>query len=99
MFGRKNDEEENDFSPLFLSLLDHAPDKRLFLGDIWGRLNPRSWSGSLADILINRKAQVMKLAENSDEQVRAWAVETLPELDEWIRRERMRDRANEESFE
>ena len=71
MFGKKNNEEQNEISPLFLSMLDNAPDKRLFLGDLWDRVHPRSWGGSLAHILIQRKAQVMKLAEHSDAQVRA----------------------------
>ena len=61
-------------------MLENAPDKRLFLGDLWDRVHPRSWSGSLAHILTERKAQVMKLAEHSDAQVRAWASEVAPEL-------------------
>ncbi len=99
MFRKKNNEEQNEISPLFLSMLDNAPDKRLFLGDLWDRVHPRSWGGSLAHILIQRKAQVMKLAEHSDAQVRAWASEVTPELDRWIEYERGRDREGEESFE
>jgi hypothetical protein len=97
MFGDEDSKKENDFSPLFLALLDHAPDKRLFLGK--GRLHPQGWSGSLADIFIQRKAQIMKLAEHADEQVRAWSTEITPEIDQWIELERGRDRASEESFE
>ena len=99
MFRKKNNEEQNEISPLFLSMLDNAPDKRLFLRDLWDRVHPRSWSGSLAHILIERKAQVMKLAEHPDTQVRAWVSEVKPELDRWIEIERKRDRAREESFE
>jgi hypothetical protein len=99
MFGKKNHEEENDISPLFMSLLDHAPDKQLFLGNFWSRLHPGGWSGSLADILIARKTQVMKLAEHSDEQVRAWAIEIIPEIDQWVEQTRGRERRSEESFE
>ncbi len=99
MFRKTHREEEKDFSPLFLSLLDKAPDKRQFLGSSRDRLHPRSWSGSLADILMRRKTQIIKFAEHTDEQVKAWITEITPELDQWIERERGRDRANEESFE
>jgi hypothetical protein len=99
MFRKKNNEEQNEISPLFLSMLDNAPDKRLFLGDLWDRVHPRSWSGSLAHILIQRKAQVMKLADHSDAQLRAWVSDVMPELDRWIAHERERERAMEESFE
>ncbi len=99
MFRKKNNEEQNEMSPLFLSMLDSAPDKRLFIGDFWDRVHPRAWSGSLAHILDQRKAQVMKLAEHPDPQVRAWAREMTLELDRWIEHERGRDRKEEESFE
>ncbi len=94
-----NGDQETDISPLFVSILEQAPDKRLFLGDFWDRLLPGGWSGSLADILIRRKAQVMKLAELADEQVRVWVADTVSKLDRWIDDERGRDRAREESFE
>jgi hypothetical protein len=99
MFSRRKNEEQNKISPLFLSMLDQAPDKRLFLGELWDRVHPRSWGGSLAHILTQRKAQVMKLAEHADAQVRAWVTDVTPELDRWIERDRGRDREREESFE
>jgi hypothetical protein len=99
MFSRKNNEEQNEISPLFLSMLDDAPDKRLFLGDLWDRAHPRSWGGSLAHILIQRKAQLMKLAEDGDAQVRAWVNDASAELDRWIEHDSVRDREREESFE
>ena len=46
MFRKKHGEEETDISPLFLSLLDHAPHKRQFLGGVWDKLHPQSWSRS-----------------------------------------------------
>ncbi len=95
----KNADEEEDLSPLFLSLLEHAPDKKLFLGKLLNRLRPSSWSGSLADILIWRKEKMTKVAEHGDEQIRAAITEFMPELDHWIEDERRRDRAEEESFE
>jgi ferredoxin-thioredoxin reductase catalytic subunit len=99
MFRKENNEEQNEISPLFLSMLDNAPDKRLFLGDLGNRVHPRSWGGSLAHILEKRKTQVMKLAEHSDTQVRAWVADLMPELDRSIANARESDRATEESFE
>jgi len=99
MFSRKNNEEQNEISPLFLSMLDNAPEKRLFLGDHWDRVHPRSYGGSLAQILGHRKAQLISLAKHSDAQVRAWTAEVAPELDRWIDEAREREREREESFE
>jgi hypothetical protein len=98
MFPEKGD-EENDLSPLFVSLLKQAPDKRLFLGDMWDRLHPRSWGGSLADILTQRKALLLKLSEHAGEQVGASVADILPELDRWIASVRGSERVAEESFE
>jgi hypothetical protein len=98
VFGRCNHEESNELSPLFLTMLTHAPNKKAFMGNFWDRLHPRGWSGSLADILVLRKAQLTKLMEHGDE-VRAWVEEITPALDKWIEQERHRDRRGEESFE
>lgn len=99
MFKRRQGEEENGVSSLFLNILDHAPDKRAFLGDIWSRLHPRSWSGSLADILARRRAAISTLGDNVGGAVQQWVVEMLPELDRWIEHESKRDRDGEQSFE
>jgi hypothetical protein len=99
MFRTRNNEEENELSPLFLSMLDKAPDKRLFLGELRDRFHPGSWSGSLAHILEQRKSKIAPFVEHPDAQVRAWALEAARELDPWIEIERTRDRAMEESFE
>lgn len=99
MFKRSEGEEDNEIAPLFLEMLDHAPDKRAFLGDFWTRLHPNSWSGSLADILHRRKAQILRLGEITDPAIKAWVADMVPELDTWIERERGRDRYREESFE
>ena len=98
IFGRRNSEESNELSPTFLTMLAHAPNKKVFLGDLWDRLHPIGWSGSLADILVLRKAQLIRLMEQGEE-VRAWVEETIPALDQWIAQERLRDRRGEESFE
>ncbi|MET4701529.1 hypothetical protein ABIE65_004576 [Constrictibacter sp. MBR-5] len=98
-FGGKSENDENGMSPLFLMLLDSAPDKRAFLGDLWTRLHPVTWSGSLADILTQRKAQLMALCDSSHAVVREWVEDLLPKLDHWIEQERKNDRDGEQSFE
>jgi hypothetical protein len=99
MFGKNNDDESKDISPLFLSMLDSAPDKQRFLGDYYPRLHPRSWGGSLAVILEHRKTKLIKLAELVDEEVKRWVNDAMPELDSWIEKERGYERGREESFE
>jgi hypothetical protein len=99
MFKRKHGEESNSLDPVFLELLEFAPDKIAFLGDYWGRIYPRSWMGSLADILIQRRSQVLNFQLSPHPEVRRWVDELLPELSLWIEKEQVRDRAKEESFE
>lgn len=99
MFKRKHGEESDDLDLIFLELLDLAPDKHAFLGDYWARLHPRSWMGSLADKLTQRRSRVLRLKESPHAEVRHWVDELLPDLDLWIERERIRDRDKEESFE
>lgn len=95
----KSSGEGMDLAPHFLSLLKQSPDKKQFLGNLKDRLHPRSWSGSLADILTLRKAAFMKLAAHVDADVYAYVEGLLPELDRWIERQRGFDRSREESFE
>ena len=98
MFLRKSD-EDTGLSPLFQQMLDYAPDKRAFLGELWARIHPHTWSGSLADILEWRKAQLLKLRGSPHLDVRQWVDDNQPELDRWITNERNQDRQGEESFE
>ncbi|MCF7769475.1 hypothetical protein [Achromobacter pulmonis] len=99
MFKRQQGEEENGVSTLFLEILCRAPDKRAFLGDIWSRLHPRSYSGSLADILVRRHAAITTLGDIVGGEVRQWVTDMLPELERWIEHESKRDREGEQSFE
>lgn len=99
MFKRKPGEDSNDLDPIFLELLELAPDKHVFLGDYWARLHPRSWMGSLADILTQRRSQVLKFQTSPHAEVRHWIDGLLPDLDLWIEKEQIRDRDKEERFE
>ncbi len=99
MFKQDNGEESNELAPQFLELLEYAPDKYAFLGDFYLRLHPGSWCGSLADILLQRRIQVLKFFESPYSDVRRWANEIIPKIDDWIDTERERDRRQEASFE
>jgi hypothetical protein len=100
----KNDREDSPISSLFLSMLDQAPDKRLFLGDLISRLRREMWvAGSRSNMLSHRKADLLKLVERGDEEVRAFIIGLMPEIDAMIEQEHevksMRIRSSEESFE
>jgi hypothetical protein len=99
MFKQLEGEEENGVSTLFLEILSHAPDKRAFLGDIWSRLLPRSWSGSRADILVRRRVAITTLGDNVGGEVQQWVTDMLPELERRIEHECKRDQEDEQSFE
>lgn len=99
MFESKNEDDVGAVSTLFLRMLDKSPDKKVFLGDFWFRMHPRSWSGSLEDIL-QKRMELLKPFENSQyEDVKAWIAESLPEIQNWIETRHSRNRAREESFE
>jgi len=70
-------DDNGGFSPLFMSMLDAAPDKRQFIGDLWKQVHPQGWSGSLADILTRRKEQLVELAKDAAEQLREWVSKEL----------------------
>lgn len=100
MFGKKNGEETNELSQLFLSMLNSAPDKQNFLGDCQERIYPHNYPVDfLADVLLRRKTKLIKLAEQSNEEIKRWIDVAITEIDRWIENERGRDRAREESFE
>jgi hypothetical protein len=99
IFKRSHGEESNDLAPLYLQILDYAPDKYAYLGSDWIHLYPRSWTGSLPDILAQRRTQMLKLRGSPHEEVRRWADEIVPAFDRWIEEERTRNREKEESFE
>lgn len=99
MFKYNQGNESNELSPLFLEMLAFAPDKYSFIGNYWTRMQPHGWSGSLADILIQRKTQLTTLDNTCHPDVQRWLVENTPAIDLWIDNERKNDREQEESFE
>ncbi len=86
-------------SVLFLSVLEAAPDKRLFLGEVNNRLYPDSWSGSFTQFLLRRKEALLKLGDLDHEEVRTWVSAAQLWLDVEIEQGRDRESAGEQSFE
>jgi hypothetical protein len=91
--------EKPELSPLFLKLLEHAPDKSDFLGDYYRRLKPNVWGGSLADVLVQRLEVIRQLGDHRDCSVRQWLTNIEAQVADWIESEQQRDRRVEESFE
>lgn len=84
-------------NPLFTTILESAPNKSDFLGDDIYRVHPRSWSGSLADILESRKALLGQMPDHPD--VISWREREYPRIDEWIASVRDQESREEERFE
>ena len=92
-------ESNGGFSPHFMAMLEAAPDKRQFIGELWNRVYPRGWSGSLADILNRRRDLLCDLAKRPSREVSEWALDAITDINKWIEEERKRDRSSEERFE
>jgi len=99
IFETRDHEDAIGLSPKFLELMEHAPDRAMFLGDLRGRIFPSGWSGSLADILERRRTMLEPLASHQDPVVRTWIGSLDAWLTERITEERRRDAEREESFE
>jgi hypothetical protein len=54
LFKQPREGESEEWTPLVIRLLGHAPDAPLVLNEIVHRLSPSSWSGSRASILETR---------------------------------------------
>lgn len=99
LFTLGNMEEATDLSPLFLDLMNRAPDKARFLGDGDRSLSSSGWSGSLADVLEKRRAILAPLANYPDPGVKAWFQIQNAGLDDRIAAARLGESRREESFE
>lgn len=99
IFAKKNFDDDDGLSPLFLQGLEKAPDKAAFLGADEMRVHPSSWSGALSDILERRQEYLQALAEHPDSNVQVWVSEMISKLRQWAASERERESEREESFE
>lgn len=92
---------EGDY-PLFLALLDRAPDRAAVLAAFEASLLPVSSSGSLADVIEVRRQRLALLLAHADPTVRDWATKTNRKLAELASQEREWERTSDrraQSFE
>jgi hypothetical protein len=99
LFEGKEMDEDVGLSPKFLTLLEHAPDRAAFLGNLRNRIRPSGWSGSLVAILERRREMLEPMAAHDDPAVRAWLTSQDKWLGEWIAALREQESEAEESFE
>jgi hypothetical protein len=90
---------EPHLSPTFLALLDKAPEKKSCLGDMYDRMHPGGWSGSLAHVLEARSQLLDQLVSRYDTAVDEWVHEVKTELAKWVECERAREGQEEQAFE
>lgn len=99
IFETRDHENAVGLSPKFLELMEHAPDRAMFLGDLRSRIFRSGWSGSPADILERRRTMLEPLASLQDPVVRTWIGSFDARLTERIAEEQGRVAEREESFE
>lgn len=86
-------EEELDWSPLALTMIDTAPDPTAILDQFLNSLRPNSWSGSRADIIEGRLPLIESLIDHHNSIVSIWAQAAARSLTQEIRAERDREMA------
>jgi hypothetical protein len=100
MFTKQEGTTQLFLSPLFMALLEKAPDKLAFLGNYTYRFRPRGgWYGSLAGVLQERRDVVRPLRKHPNILVRQWVARMDGPLAELIELEQQKERRHEESFE
>jgi hypothetical protein len=82
-----------------LALLDAAPNRAALLKHLAGRLSPRSWSGSLADILERRRPLIQRFFADEDPAVCQVAREIDSHLERKIAAEAACEVNRDERFE
>ena len=85
------------------AIFERAPDLDAILEHLADAIWPKSWSGSLADILLSRAVLFQELYQYDNAKIRAWAKGQYSDLQESIRKQReweeQRDRELDERFE
>lgn len=82
-----------------LALLDAVADPLVILAEYEQRFMPSGWSGSLADVLDERRAALQVLRHSANFSIVEWVDRWDQELRHWAAQERGRDRASDQSFE
>ncbi|MBW7885620.1 MAG: hypothetical protein H3C34_23925, partial [Caldilineaceae bacterium] len=94
-----DDGTDPTWTPAALELLCLAPDRVTVLTRLLSPLVPTSWSVSLADILVRRRALLHPFLTDADPAVADWARQRDDELEQQIQQNRMRERWANEGFE
>jgi len=98
-FRKANNSDALEWTPLAMSILELSPDRIAVLNNLGSRIYPRTWSGSLADILEGRRMLFQVLMSYSDPAVTAWARARDEAFVREIEGERLRDRRVDARFE
>jgi hypothetical protein len=103
-FSTGNDDDAaTQWSPAASKLIDAAPDPTKVLDVLLARFEPRSWSGSRADIMASRGPMIDALISHPRPEVAAWAKANVEAFKANVTRERgweaARDRSRHEAFE
>lgn len=99
--GRASDGEDDGeaLTPLGLALLEATPDRAAILAEFDSQIMPRSWSGSLSNVLERRVSALKHLQKFPDKAVQDWSSQWRDQIEERIPRERAREAMREQSFE
>lgn len=87
-------DEEVQFSPLCLSLLDNFGNDEKVTGAIWANLNTRGWSGSLVPLLETDKRVLSTLLSHSKPEVIRWAKDRISYTEKQIENETTQELEN-----
>lgn len=102
-FHQGEDEKTLEWAPLALALIGSNPNPEAVLDIFFERFQPRSWSGSRADIMESRMSLLRVLEKHSVPAIRDWATKAIPELQKQVNAtrewEEQNDRERDERFE
>ena len=87
-FRKSNTTGKYEWKPLIFTILEKSPDLNSTLENLEDGMNPRVWSGSLADILQEQTSLFLELREHNNPEVRDWAERQYLLLQKKIARER-----------
>ena len=99
LFAKNANDDETTLSPLFLVMLENAPNRAAFLGDARDRIWPRGWTQPLHLVLERRRMILRTLSSHHDPAVRTWLADQEVWLATSIVEAQARQREREGSFE
>jgi len=102
-FTKSSESGKFEWKPVVYAIFEKAPDLDAILERLADAIWPKSWSGSLADILLSRAVLFQELYDHENAKIRAWARARYSDLQESIQKERegeeQRGRERNERFE